>query len=249
MTPTFIKHIERLDILEEIEPTKLLIPEGFGPIIAKNDSKLVAKKIAQDLYLVTDSSAWRNNLFKVNGDKIMVFGAPGNPERAEQTIKLIIEQFPKKQITSVYITHPHSDHIASLSAYAKLGVTIRADAYSIAAIKAYIPFAGNISSFKFEAIEHNQIIDGVRFYVLKNTHSKQQSFVYFKDLGVIYQADFFEVAFDNSIAKVLPSYTKTFIDFIRGKQLKFSRMVSHHYNNNISPKIMDTAYDTHMMKP
>jgi hypothetical protein len=247
MTPTFIKRIERIDILEEIEPKKLRVPEGFSPVIIKSDRTLVSEKIAKDLYLVTDSSAWRNSLFKVNGDEVMIFGAPSNLERAEQTIKLILGLFPKKTITSVYVTHPHRDHISSLSVYAKLGITIRADAYTIAAIKAYIPFADNISNFKFTTIKHNQVIDDVHFYVLENTHSKRQSFAYFKDIEIIYQADFFEVPFDNSIAKELPSYTKTFIDFVRSKQLKFSRMVSHHYNNNISPKIMDKAYVTHIM--
>ncbi|PCI59621.1 MAG: hypothetical protein COB37_11290 [Kordiimonadales bacterium] len=245
-TPTFIKRIESLDILEEIDPAKLQIPQGYGPIIPINDGILVSKEIAPDLYLVTDSSALRNVLFKVNGDEIAVFGAPVNTELAEQTIKLILGQFPKKKIASVYVTHPHSDHIAGLPAYAKRGIMIRADAYSIAGIKAYPRFIADIATFKFQVIEHNQMIDGIHFYVLENTHSKRQSFVHFKDSGIIYQADFLDVAFDNTMAKELPSYSKTFIDFVRNRKLKFSRIVGHHRNNNVSLDVMNITDEANM---
>jgi hypothetical protein len=246
MTPTFIKRIASLDVIEKIDPAKLAIPQGYGPIISERDRTLVSSEIAKNLYLVTDSSAWRNSLFKVNGDEIMVFGAPISPELAEQTIELIYGQFPSKKITSVYVTHPHSDHIAGLPAYAKRGIVIRADAYSIDAINAYPPFANDIATFKFQTIEHDQLMDGVRFYVLENAHSKRQSFAYFKDSGIIYQADFLDVAFDNTIAKELPSYTKTFIDFVRSKQLKLRRIVGHHSNNNISIEVMNKTYDALM---
>jgi hypothetical protein len=246
MTPTFIKRIASLDVIEKIDPAKLAIPQGYGPIISERDRTLVSSEIAKNLYLVTDSSAWRNSLFKVNGDEIMVFGAPISPELAEQTIELIYGQFPSKKITSVYVTHPHSDHIAGLPAYAKRGIVIRADAYSIDAINAYPPFANDIATFKFQTIEHDQLMDGVRFYVLENAHSKRQSFAYFKDSGIIYQADFLDVAFDNTIAKELPSYTKTFIDFVRSKQLKLRRIVGHHRNNNISIEVMNKTYDALM---
>jgi hypothetical protein len=78
----------------------------------------------------------------------------------------------------------------------------------------------------------------MRFYVLDNTHAKRQSFVHFENSGIIYQADFLDVAFDNAMAEILPSYSKTFIDFIGDKELKFNRIVGHHYNNNISPKLI-----------
>ncbi len=241
-TPTFIKRIERLEILKEIAPEKLKIPAEFGPVIPKSDRTLITKEIAADLYLVTDSSAWRNSLLKVKGDEIMLFGAAVSPKLAEQTMQLILDKFPNKRISSVYVTHPHNDHIAGLSAYAKRGITIYADAYSIAAIKAYRPFANDISTFKFQTIEHQQTIDDMRFYVLENSHAKRQSFVHFQDSGIIYQADFFDVAFDNTTVKALPSYTKIFIDFVRDKQLKLNRIVGHHYNNDISPRLMDKDY-------
>jgi len=201
--PTFVVNIDQFNIIERIDPVKLQVPEGYGPEIAKSDGVLVSKEIAKDLYLVTDSSASRNSLFKVNGDEIMVFGASGYPSLSERTIKLINEQFPKKKITSVYVTHPHGYEIGGLKVYAELGIEILADDYSIAAIKAYPDFADDIAKFKFRTIEHEQTIDGAHFYVLENMHSKRQSFVHFKDNGIIFQADFLHVAFDNTIAKVI----------------------------------------------
>lgn len=131
--------------------------------------------------------------------------------------------------------------------YAKKGIVVRADAYSVEAIKAYPDFSNDIAMFKFETIEHNEMVDGVRFYVLENTHAKRESFAYFKASGIIYQADLLEVAFDNTMAKVIPNTTKTFIDFVRSKQLNFNRIVGHHRNNNITLKVMNKAYDGYIM--
>ena len=243
---TYISFNEQFEIIEKVDPAKLQVPEGYGPILPETDGILASKEIATDLYLVTDSSARRNSLFKVNGEKITVFGASGNPRLADQTIKLILDQFPKKKITSVYVTHPHGHQIAGLKVYVDQGIEIIADEYSIAAIKAYPRFADDIARFKFRTIEHEQIIDGAHFYVLENMHSKRQSFVYFKDSGIIFQAHFLHIPFDNTIAKVIPNYTRAFIDFVRSKQLKFSRIVANYRNNNISVEVMNKTYDAIM---
>tara|TARA_R110000737_G_scaffold352819_1_gene400512 strand:+ start:434 stop:1837 length:1404 start_codon:yes stop_codon:yes gene_type:complete len=244
--PSYIKFIEQFQIIDEVDPAKLQIPPGHGPEIPKSDGVLVSKEIAKSLYLVTDSSAGRNSLFKVDGNEIMVFGASGYTELAEKTIKLISEQFPKKKITSVYVTHPHGSDIAGLKIYVNEGIEILADEYTISAIKAYPSFTNDIARFKFRPIENEQIINDANFYVLENMHSKRQSFVYFKDIGIIFQADFLHIAFDNTIAKVIPNYTRTFIDFVRKKQLKFDRIVGNYQNNNISVEVMNKTYDALM---
>jgi len=241
--PYYTIYNDQFEIIDKVEPAKLKVPPGYGPVIPEGDGVLVSKEIAKDLYLVTDSSAWRNSLFKVNGDDIMVFGASGYPALAQKTIKLIGEQFPNKKITSVYVTHPHGYEIDGLKIYAEQGIDILADDYSIAAIKAYPGFADSIAKFKFRTLEHEQIIDGAYFYVLENMHSKHQSFVHFKDSEIIFQSSFLHIAFDNTIAKVIPSYTRTFIDFVRSKQLKFKRIVGNYQNNNISVEVMNKTYD------
>lgn len=244
--PAYIKFIDQFKVIEQVDPAKLRLPQGYGPEIPKSDGILVSKEIADDLYLVTDSSAWRNSLFKVNGDKIMLFGGSGYPALAQKMIKLISEQFPKKNITSVYVTHPHGHAIDGLKVYAEKGIDILADEYTIAAIKAYAGFADDIEKFKFRTIAHEKIIDDAHFYVLENMHSKRQSFVHFKNSGIIFQADFLHIAFDNTIAKVIPNYTRTFIDFVRNKQLKFTRIVGNYQNNNISVEVMNKTYDALM---
>ena len=155
--------------------------------------------------------------------------------------------FPEKRITSVYVTHPYSDHIAGLATFTKIGAVILADAYSIEAIRAYPRFKKDLATFKFQTIENDDLIEGVRFYVLENSRAKRQSFAYFEDKGIIYQSDFLEVPFDNTIPQILPSYSKTFIDFVRSKQLKVDRIVGHHRNNNISLNIMNKLYDSNRM--
>ena len=241
--PSFVHRIDSLNIIEEIESSKFKVPEDFGPIIPKHDKSLIAKEIAVNLFLITDLSASRNILFKVNNDEIMVFGAPVSQEFTEKTIETIEAKFPNKTISSVYVTHPHGDHIAGLWAYAKRGVTILADAYTVSAIKAYPYFSEDMAKFKFKTISHEETVKGADFYVLENSHSKRQSFVHFPKSGIIYQADFLEVAFDNTIPKVIPSYTKTFIDFVRSKQLIINRIVGHHRNNNISVSVMNKTYN------
>lgn len=245
--PSIITRIEKFEILEKVEPTKLVLPKGYGPVIPKADKHLTSQQIASDIYLVTDSSASRNTLFKVNDEDIMVFGAPVSTKLSEQTIKLILEPFPNKKITSVFVTHPHSDHIAGLPAFVKHGVTVYADFYTIEAIKAYDRFADNIDQYKFKTIEHEDLIDGVRFHILESSQAKRQSFAYFEDDGIIYQSDFLEVAFDNTIAKILPSYSKAFIDFVRNKKIKINRIVGHHRNNNISMEVVNKSYQANTM--
>lgn len=245
--PSFITHTDSFTVLEEVEPTKIQLPVGYGPIIPSYDNELVLTEIAANLYLVANDSANRNTLFKVNGNEIMIFGAPVNRQRSEQTIELIFKKFPQKRITSVYVTHPYSDHIAGLAAFTKIGAVIRADAYSIDAIKAYPRFKKDLATFKFQTIENNDLIDRVRFYVLENSRAKRQSFAYFEDNEIIYQSDFLDVPFDNTVPKILPNYSKTFIDFVRSKQLKIKRIVGHHRNNNISLDVMNKLYDSARM--
>lgn len=244
--PTYIKFNGHFEVIEEVDPARLQLPEGYGPILSRGDGVLISKEIAKDLYLVTDSSEVINSLFKVNNDKIMVFGASVNARVAEKTIKLIGDQFPNKKITSIYVTHPHGHHIAGLKAFVDQGIEILTDGYSIAAIKAYPRFADDISKFKFRMLEHEQIIDGVNFYVLENMHSKRQSFAYFKDSGIIFQSHFLHVPQDNTIAKVIPSYTRSFIDFVRNTGLEINRIVANYRNNNISVEVMNKTYDAHM---
>lgn len=241
--PNYVSYNDKFDIIDEVDSDKLKIPQGYGPELVRGDGIFTSNEIAPDLYLVTDSSARRNSLFKVNGDEIMVFGATGNTLRAEKTIKLIRDQFPNKTVASVFVAHPQGNQIAGLKPYVDQGIKILADEYTIAGIKAYPRFANDIERFKFHTINHEQIIDDSHFYVLENMHSKRQSFVYFKDSGIIFQADFLHVPFDNSITKVVPSYTKAFIDFVRSKQLKINRIVGKHRNNNISVEVMNKIYD------
>lgn len=245
--PSFISYIEHFNILNKIEPTKLSIPDGFGPVLAKRDRKLVSSKIAPDLYLLTDSSAWRNQLLKVSGDKIMLFGAADSVELAKQSLELIAQQFPQKTIASIYITHPHSDETRTLPIYADAGIAIAADNYTLEAIKASPDFAGKASEVKFQTIEHGQKIGDMGFYVLESSISKRQGFVHFRDSGIIYQADFLEIPFDNTIARVMPGYSKTFIDFLRDNKITFQRIVGNSRNNNISPEVVDRVYQAFMM--
>jgi hypothetical protein len=244
--PAYISFNDKFDIIEQVDASRLQLPQGYGPEIPGSDGVLVSKEIAKNLYLVTDSSAWQNSLFKVNGDEIMVFGANGYPELATKTIKLISDQFPNKRISAVHVTHPHESDIPGLKVYAEPGIEILADEYSIAAIKAFPDFANDIYRFKFRTIEDEQLIDGASFYVLESMHAKRQSFVYFKDSGIIFQADFLNIAFDNTIPKVIPNYTRTFIDFVRSKQLKLNRIVGNYQNNNISVEVMNKTYDAMM---
>ena len=169
-----------------------------------------------------------------------------HPIELSNCLNAVKSLFPNKKITSVYVTHPHGDQIDGLKVFVDQGIEILADEYSISAIKAYPRFADDITRFEFRTIEHEQIIDSAHFYVLENIHSKRQSFVYFKESGIIFQAHFLHIPYDNTIAKVIPSYTKTFIDFVRSKQLKVKRIVAFNRNNNISVDVMNKTYDVNM---
>lgn len=176
--------------LPRITHLELIVPEGYGPEYQRGDGILVGKEIAKDLYLVTDSSAARNSLLKIIDDEIMVFGASVSKGIAEKTLKLFGKQFPGKKVTSIYVTHPHLNQIAGLDVFAKQGLEILADEYTISGIKAYSGFSDTIATFRFRTITHGESIAGATFYVLENMHSKRQSFVHFKDEDIIFQSNF-----------------------------------------------------------
>ncbi len=245
--PTYIKFNDEFNIIDQVDPAKLQLPPGYGPEFKRGDGILASELIGKDLYLVTDSSAVINSLLKVNDDEIRVFGATASASVAENTLNLIREQFPKKTIASVYVTHPHGRQIAGLKVFAEQGIEILADEYTISAIKAYPLFSDDIAQFRFSEIEHEQIVEGAQFFVLENMHSKRQGFVYFEDSGIIFQSNFLHIPRDNTIAEVVPSYTRAFIDFIRRQQLKFNRIVGNHSNNNISVEVVNKTYQA--MRP
>lgn len=245
--PSFITRIEDFKILDGIDTTRLQVPQQYGPVLQAHKQALFSDKIAPDLYLMTDESNVRNTLVKVYKNELMVFGAPSGIERSRQTIALINAQFPDKVISSVFVALPYSDHISGLPAYAAIGAEIYGDAYTVSAIKSYPEFAEIIASFKFKTIKHESIIKDVQFFTLENSRSKRQSFAYFPNDKIIYQSDFLEVAFDNTIADIYPSYSKTFIDFIRSKGLKFKRIVGQHRNHNISPVVVNKIANTNIM--
>jgi len=243
----FITRIEKFEEIEQIEAEKLTLPNGYYKAASDKSLALTIAPISKDLYLVTDGSALRNTLFKINNNDITVFGASRSSKSSKQVIDTIKQKFPDKEITAVFVTHPYSDHITGLLPYVEQGASIYADAYTVKAIKAFPRFAGLIKKFNFETIVNKQVIDDVRFFVLESARSKRQSFAYFQQEGIIFQTDFLEIAFDNTIANMLPSYSKRFIEFVRSEQLKVNRVVGFHRNNDISLEIMNKSYQTNTM--
>jgi len=235
--------VENLAVTGKIDPIKLSIPMGYGPIVKNEQPPLLTEMIAKDIYLISNVSD-RYVALKVEKTGIMVFGAPLSEQMSEEVITHINKQFPNKKINSVYISHPHSDHIGGLVAYAKNGITILADAYSIEAIKAFPRFAKDIAMFKFHAFKHKELINGVRFYIPENSHAKGQSFAYFQDSEIIYEGDLLEVPFDNTIATYISEVEKQFVEFVRAEKLSIKRIIGHHRNGNISPDVMNAYYDS-----
>lgn len=236
--PTYISFIDHFSVIEQIEPEMLKIPEGYGPVVEPGNGILEAEEIAENLYLVTDSSEVTNTLLKIEGDTITLFGAATSRATAENILAFTAQQFPTKAIGSVYVTHPHGLQIFGLDVFAARGIEVLADAYTIEAINAYEPFADTIDEFKFRPIEHEQVINGAHFYVLESLHSKRQGFVHFEDSGIIFQSSFLHVPRDNTIAKIIPSYTRTFLNFVRDKDLDVKRIVANYENNNITPDVV-----------
>ena len=240
--PSFITVNEKFATIKKIEADKLSLPEQYSRTDLANDKELTSEKISPNLYVITDLSANRNILIKLTGDSIMILGAPSNKRSGEQLLEYIDHNFPNKKVTSVYVTHPYSDHIGSLATFAKRGVTIYADSYTIAAIKDYPRFSKQIDTFTFEHINHNQIVNKVKFYILESSRAKRQSFAYIEEHGIIYQSDFLEIASDNTIPKLLPRDSKRFIEYIRTEKLKIERIVGQHRNKDIALELINKAY-------
>ncbi len=245
--PSFITKIEKFDVIDKIDEEKLILPDGYYKADVTKNTGLTIKLIAESLYLISDSSAKSNVLFKTHSDEIIVFGSSKNSKASKQVIDKITKQFPNKNIVGVYVTHPYSDHISGLLPYINIGAKVYADAYTLEAIKAYPNFSNIMKDYMFETITHGQKVADIRFYVLENSRSKRQSFAYFEQSGIIFQTDFLEVAFDNTVANILPSYSKSFIQFIKSENLKINRIVGFHRNNDISPTMIEKIYKVNTM--
>lgn len=235
--------VENFNQTMGIAASKFMVPNGYTmpkKVGFRQESKIT--KIANNMYVIDAYFNSRFILLKVIQNDIMVFGAPVSDDVSEKTIKLIEEKFPMKTIQSVFVSHPHNDHIGGLNTYAKKGVTILADDYTIDAIKHFPAFSKTIKTFKFKTLINKKVINGVRFYVLKNKHSFKQSFAYFKDAQIIYEGDFLEIPADNSIATHLSNTEKQFIEFVRAEKLKIKRIVQHHRNPNVSVATMNAYY-------
>ena len=128
------------------------------------------------------------------------------------------------------------DHTAGLAAYAKKGISIISDKYSVEAIKANPIFA--LDSMTFLTIVHEQTLMGIIFYQLENSHSKGQTFAYIPEDKVIYEGDFLEMPIDKSIPSHMPKSTKTFLDYLDQEKIDVERIVGHHTSDNISREMI-----------
>lgn len=234
--------VKNLKVITGIATSKFTIPKEY--VLPKKNvvSESKITKIANNLYIINAFNNSRFILLKVIENNIMVFGAPRSDKSSEKIMTLIEKKFPMKTIQSVFVSHPHSYHIGGLNAYAKKGITVLADDYTIDAIKNFPAFSKSINTFKFKILTNKININGVRFYVLKNKHSFKQSFVYFKGAQIIYEGDFLEIPADNSIATHLSNVEKQFIEFVRKEKLKIKRIVQHHRNPNVSLTTMNAYY-------
>jgi len=234
--------IENLTKKQQINPMKLSIPQGYGGIVDNKNKALSSEMIAKNLYLINHVANDRYVMFKVHHKGIMVFGAPASDKVSEQVMAHIKKKFPAKSITSVYITHAHSDHMSGLAAYAKKGITILSDEYTSKAIKSFSRFEKTKHLFKFTLFTDQEVINGVRFYLPPNSHARGQSFAYFIEEKIIYEGDLLEIPFDNTIASYMSQVEKEFVEYLEREKIEIKRIVGHHRNGNISPEVMQAYY-------
>ncbi|WP_448564633.1 hypothetical protein [Thalassotalea ganghwensis] len=83
--------------------------------------------------------------------------------------------------------------------------------------------------------------------MLESSHTKEQSLAYFEKSQIIYEGDFLEVPRDNTITRHMAQVEKEFIEFIRSEDLAIKRIIGHHRNNNISPKVMNAFYQANIL--
>ncbi|WP_171044297.1 MBL fold metallo-hydrolase [Pseudoalteromonas citrea] len=238
-------HVTRVAPITHIPPELLEVPQGYGPFIDDQEKNLQWVQIAPKIYLINYVAGNRHVLVQENPEGLTVFGAPSSRDVSEQVIALIQKKLPQKPISQVYITHGHSDHMGGLAAYGERGITLVVDSHSIAAIKAYQKFSQYAANWRFKTLTHGQTLNGVKYYLPENSHAHGQSFAYFIDSQIIYQGDFLEIPFDNTLPTHMADVEKEFIEFLKSEKIVYNRIVAHHRNNNISPEVVDAYYQAH----
>ncbi len=242
---THVAEVGKLDVLDS---EKLVLPKDHGAIFEDLDLDIELEKLSANLFVISNVDYDRYVAFKIEKGSIMVLGAPGGAQVSNEIIELIETKFPNFPIEYVYITHPHSDHMRGLSAYAKKGVKILADPYTKSAIEAFTPFAKDLEHFVFHPIENETVLNGVKFYFPTNSHSKSQSFAYFIEEEVIYEGDFLEVPLDNTIPTYMSEVERQFVTFLKNENLQYNRIIGHHRNGNIQPEIVEAYYQNNLQE-
>jgi glyoxylase-like metal-dependent hydrolase (beta-lactamase superfamily II) len=232
--------VETLVAGEEFPANSLISPTGYTSVPDEAEAPLKAVEIYKGLFLVERVAGDRNVLFTMTNDGIVVFGAPVSDSWSKKVIEVIGSKFPGKKISYVYVTHFHSDHIGGLGAYLENGATVLVNEFSVGAIKERAQFKDlPTEKLKFKTIDSGVNFDGIEFHIAANSHAKGQSFVYFNKAKMIYEGDFLEIPFDNTIPNYMPQATRQFLDYLSGKQLKFERIIGHHRNSNISRPVVE----------
>ncbi|MDP2561401.1 MBL fold metallo-hydrolase [Psychrobium sp. 1_MG-2023] len=238
-------NITNIKEIPHIKQTMLAIPQGYGPFVDTKRKPLEWVKLANDLYLINHVAGNRHVLVKMDSKGLTLFGAPASSKVSEQVQLLINNNLPMKKIHSVYITHGHSDHMGGVGYFAEQGITVLADKYSIRALKAFPRFKKTATNWNYSTLKHKQTVNGVTFYLPKNSHSDGQSFAYFPMSEIIYQGDFLEIPFDNSLPTHMADVEKEFIEFLYSEKIAYKRIVGHHRNNNMTPEVVNAYYKAH----
>ncbi len=228
-----------------IKDQTLAIPQGYGPFVDGTKKPLEWVTLASNLYLINHVAGNRHVMVKQDMKGLTVFGIPRSNDTSIQVHNLIKKHLPNKKIHSVYVTHGHSDHMGGAAYYGNLGATIIADKHSIKALKTFPRFKKDAHKWAYKALNHGQQINGVTFYAPKNSHSEGQSFAYFPQSKIIYQGDFLEIPADNSLPSHMADVEREFIEFLYQENIPYQRIVGHHRNNNMSPKVVNAYYNLH----
>lgn len=235
--PVFTDHLTTFSINDAVRPEAFNLPVGYH-VEEEINKPLIAKEIAQDIFLIEKVDDDRNVIFINMEDYVVVTEAPVSAEVTGSVIALIHQTLPGKPIKYVHLSHFHKDHIAGIRKLTAEGAGIICTPSMEKPIRDLL--AGATPTFVFFK-DHKIISDSkhrIDLFEVPNSHAQGLSFMYLPKESIIFEGDLLSLPEDATQTPAIP-VSREFYQYLKKNKLSYKRIIGHHGLSDITSRMFD----------
>ncbi|MGO4294984.1 MBL fold metallo-hydrolase [Chitinophaga sp. RAB17] len=233
----FTDHLTTFNINDAVSPEVFNLPVGYH-VEEEMNKPLIAKEIAQDIFLVEKVDDDRNVIFINMEDYVVVTEAPVSAEVTGSVIALIHQTLPGKPIKYVHLSHFHKDHIAGIRKFIAEGAAIVCTPSMEKPVRDLL--AGITPTFVFFK-DHKIISDSkhrIDLFEVPNSHAQGLSFMYLPKESIIFEGDLLALPEDATLTPAIP-VSREFYQYLKRNKLPYKRIIGHHGLSDITSRMFD----------